>query len=448
MPESQHKLALVALLAAGCGSAQPATSSGAGISNANGDTAAPITPSAGIGGAIAGSADSSFAAGTGGTTTALSTSAGAGGTTRETGAAGTTGSSPATGSGGSIEAGAGGTAAAGKAAPIPAAGVGGAASVDEMNCAFDASNGTSTPSPLTLSGNTFAHDPTMIEVQGTFYRFWTGDFIPSATSTDLRHWSNAPAVYRDRYPAWSREWLAGVPDQTFNFPWAPDVSHFGGTFHLYSSFSAKFGANTSCITHLTATDIASNDWTDHGPVICSSRTDRYNAIDADVGFDGNGDPWMAFGSFWDGIMLLPLDEKGARKNSDSPTRIAWAPEIEAPVLFRRCKHFYLFVSHGKCCPSAQRRVADLTYHVVVGRSDNIRGPYLDREGRPLLEEGGTLVVAGDRSTFAAAGHSDILTVGDRVYHAYHAYRLPRGDAELRIVEMRFDADGWPIPTSP
>jgi hypothetical protein len=53
-----------------------------------------------------------------------------------------------------------------------------------------------TPEVLSLSGNTFAHDPTMIEADGVFYRFWTGNDIPSATSTNLSSWSNAPAVYQ------------------------------------------------------------------------------------------------------------------------------------------------------------------------------------------------------------------------------------------------------------
>lgn len=301
--------------------------------------------------------------------------------------------------------------------------------------------------PLTLSGNTFAHDPTMIKVEQTYYRFWTGDFVPSAKSSDLRQWGSAPTAYPNVYPAWVDEWRGEHPGNTFNFPWAPDVSYFGGKYHLYTSFSAFFGRNSSCITHSSTSDIASGQWEDHGPVICSEGDDPFNAIDADVGLDAEGNPWLAFGSFWDGIFAFPLDAQGNRVGTDL-TRLAWAREIEAPVLFYRCGYYYLFVSHGLCCPGEGRSVDDLSYRVVVGRSRDILGPYVDRDGAALLDGGGTLVVEGDGATYAAAGHSDVMVDGEQVYHLYHAYRRRDAGAELRIVEMPFDAEGWPVGGAP
>ena len=302
------------------------------------------------------------------------------------------------------------------------------------------------PIRLQLSGNTFAHDPTMIEADGKFYRFWTGDNTPVATSTDLKNWSNAPAVYRNGYPEWSREWLAGVQGETFNFPWAPDVSFFGGKHHLYLSFSAKFGDNISCITHLSTSNIAAGEWTDHGPVICTKGNEPYNAIDADVGLDAEGKAYLSFGSFWDGIMAFPLTAEGDRVGTEL-TRLAWAREIEAPVLFRRCGYYYLFVSHGLCCPGQGRSVDQLSYRIVVGRSKDILGPYVDREGKAMIDGGGTELVKGDNN-YAAAGHSDVIVSGGHIYQLYHAYTRPRGDAELRINELLFDAEGWPLPSAP
>jgi arabinan endo-1,5-alpha-L-arabinosidase len=181
-------------------------------------------------------------------------------------------------------------------------------------------------------------------------------------------------------------------------------------------------------------------------VICSEDGDDYNAIDADVGLDAEGKPWLAFGSFWDGIFGFALDDAGNRVGTEL-TRLAWAREIEAPVLFYHCGYYYLFVSHGLCCPGEGRSVDDLSYRVVVGRADSVLGPYVDRDGKPLLEGGGTVVVQGD-NTYAAAGHSDVLVDGDRVYHLYHAYRQRDAGAELRIVELPFDAEGWPVGGAP
>jgi arabinan endo-1,5-alpha-L-arabinosidase len=305
----------------------------------------------------------------------------------------------------------------------------------------------SMPEVLSLSGNTSAHDPTMIEANGVFYRFWTGNYIPQATSTDLRNWRNAPPVYGSSYPSWSSEWLNGVPNETFNFPWAPDVSFFNGQYHIYSSFSAIFGGRVSCITHLTTNDIAAGNWTDHGPVICTEGDEEYNAIDADVGLDADGTPWLAFGSFWDGIMAFRLNADGSRAGTDM-TRLAWANQIEAPVLFRRCGYYYLFVTWGLCCPGEGRSIDQLTYRVAVGRAQSITGPYVDRDGKPMVDGGGTLLVEGDHVEWAAAGHSDVLVTGSTIYHLYHAYRQANGAAQLRIVELPFDEQGWPVAGGP
>lgn len=305
----------------------------------------------------------------------------------------------------------------------------------------------SPPQVLSLSGNTFAHDPTMIKVGSTYYRFWTGDHIPAATSTNLTHWTNAPTVYPNSYPAWVSSWLADNPGNTFNFPWAPDVVAFGGKVHVYSSFSAKFGDNISCITHLSTSNIAANDWTDHGPIFCTAGNENYNAIDADVALDRDGTPWLAFGSFWNGIYGFKLNPDGSRADG-TMTRLAWANQIEAPVLFYRCGYYYLFVTWGLCCPGEGRNINQLTYRVAVGRSTNIMGPYVDKNGTDLVNGGGTLILQGDKVNWAAAGHSDVFVDGSTVYHLYHAYRQSNGNAVFRISEMPFDEDGWPVPHGP
>lgn len=361
-----------------------------------------------------------------------------GGSSMETGGS-TSGGGSSSAAGGSASAGGTGTDSGGSQS-----GAGGTTPLDPT-CAAGIQNGT--PKVLALSGNTFAHDPTMIKVGGTYYRFWTGSRIPSSTSTDLTHWVNAPSVYGNTYSSWTTTWLAGIPGNTFGFPWAPDVSTFDDRVHIYSSFSAKFGDNISCITHLSTPDITSGNWTDHGPVICTKGNESYNAIDADVGFDVDGAPYLSFGSFWDGIQAFELNPDGSRKGTEL-TRLAWAPQIEAPVMFHRCGYYYLLVTWGLCCPGEGRSVDDLTYRVVAGRSENILGPYVDKNGTPMLSGGGTLIVEGDGVNWAAAGHSDVLFDGDDVYHLYHGYAQSNGAASLRIAEMMFDSEGWPVPHAP
>ncbi len=183
--------------------------------------------------------------------------------------------------------------------------------------------------------------------------------------------------------------------------------------------------------------------TDNGPVICTDGSQKYNAIDADVELDADGTPWMAFGSFWDGIFAFKLDIDGNRATDDDTLHhLAWNNQIEAPALFRRCDYYYLFVSFGKCCDGANS-----TYNVRVGRSEHIMGPYVDKEGRDMVEGGGTLFVEGG-GDYAAAGHSEVLVDGNSIYAIYHAYPFSGAPyATLRIAEMPFDSDGWPVRTA-
>lgn len=435
-------LASAALLLAACSESPVPKPNGVGGASPSGGRSG---SSPGGTAATAGSGGSHDGGAGGGAGTAL---AGDGGSAGPAGGGGGSGAGGGyAGSGGAGSGGAGGS-DAGTGAAGTGAGSGGEAggAADDPTCQLGRWDGT-TPEPLSLSGETFAHDPTMVEHQGVFYRFWTGANIPMATSVDLRSWSAAPPVYASGYPAWVQSWLADIPGQTFNFPWAPDISRFGGTFHLYSSFSAKFGDNISCITHLTKSDLAAGSWTDHGPVVCTDGSESYNAIDADVSLDTEGKAWLAFGSFWDGIMAFPLNPDGSRQGTEL-TRLAWATEIEAPVLLYRCGFYYLFVTWGLCCPGEGRTIEQLTYRVAVGRSQSITGPYVARDGKPMLEGGGTLLVRGDGVEWAAAGHSDVLITGNEIYHLYHAYRKSDGGARLRVVKLPFDAEGWPVAGGP
>lgn len=438
LPRLARSVFLAALLPLGCGDA------GLGPDGAGAGTSLPgDDPNGGTAiGANSGSLGSGGGDGSGAGGNSSGAASGSGGFVGSGAAAGDGGTGADTASGGSDSGGAtsgGGTSGGGS---------GGATggSAGDATCNLGTATGGAPPTPLGLSGNTFAHDPTMIQVGSTYYRFWTGNNIQRSTSSNLTQWSGTSTVYSST-PAWVTTWLSGVAGQTFNFPWAPDVSSFGGKVHLYPSYSAKFGDNISCIGHFSTDNIAGNSWTDHGALICTQGSENYNAIDADFGQDTSGNGYLSFGSFWDGIFVIPLNADGSRKGT-SMTRLAWASQIEAPVLFYRCGYYYLFVTWGLCCPGEGRTVDQLTYRVAVGRSANILGPYVDKNGTSMISGGGSLIVQGDDVTWAAAGHSDVMVSGSKIYHTYHAYAQSNGAASLRIVELQFDSAGWPRPHSP
>jgi arabinan endo-1,5-alpha-L-arabinosidase len=159
--------------------------------------------------------------------------------------------------------------------------------------------------------------------------------------------------------------------------------------------------------------------------------------------DEAGSPWLAYGSFWSGVQMIRLDQNGERVGTELVSLASrGGGAIEAPFLVRRCGFYYLFVSFDACCQGA-----DSTYNTRVGRSRELLGPYLARNGTPMLEGGGTLVLqaGGD---WVGPGHNAILIDGTRAYNVYHAYAASNGASQLRISELVWDVEGWPISGGP
>jgi arabinan endo-1,5-alpha-L-arabinosidase len=262
--------------------------------------------------------------------------------------------------------------------------------------------------------------------------------LPGKTSTDLEDWSGAPSALGASNPGWINAQVPGASDL-----WAPDLSYFGGTFHLYYSAST-FGSNHSCIGHATRASLSSGSWSDHGSVVCSDNGDDHNAIDPNVIVDTEGTPWLAFGSFWDGIKAVRLNKDGTRADDEVHSLASrGGGAIEAPFIVRRCGYYYLFVSFDRCCDGASS-----TYNIRVGRSTAVLGPYVDRDGTPLLDGGGTQIVSAT-TRFRGPGHNAVIFSDFRAYNVFHAYDANDGGRPtLRVAELAWDDQGWPVSGGP
>ena len=324
---------------------------------------------------------------------------------------------------------------------LDAGGASGAAVPGDDRCNVGVLDPQSPPRALTLSGNLGAHDPVIIAAEGLYRYFSTGNGISVKTSPDLLQWTQQADVFPTT-PPWFQE---RVPAYAPRNVWAPDISYFAGQYHLYHSVSS-FGSNRSCIGHATRATFEAGEWLDREAVFCSNepgQNDDYNAIDPNVILDEAGTPWMAFGSFWSGVKMIRLDADGNRAGDDLidlASRSGGA--IEAPFIVRRCGYYYLFVSFDACCQGA-----DSTYNTRVGRSTELLGPYVDRDGTPMKSGGGSLVLdaAGD---WVGPGHNAVLIDGTRAYNVYHAYAAASGASQLRISELVWDGEGWPISGGP
>ena len=294
-----------------------------------------------------------------------------------------------------------------------------------------------------IADDPIAHDPSVVRAGGYYYSFITGDiatrtYLPMRRSRDLVHWSSLGPVFTSA-PAWVTQELGVTPGDF----WAPDISYFSGEYRLYYAASS-FGTNNSVIglaTNRTLDpDSPDYEWVDRGMVLRSTTADNFNAIDPDVIVDAAGQPWLAFGSFWDGIKMRRLDPGTGLAGDPALYSLAsrGGASIEGASIVRRGGFYYLFASLDYCC-----RGVDSDYRVVVGRSASVTGPYVDRAGVPMLTGGGTELLRG-YNEFRGPGGGDV-SGNFYVHHYYDLY--DNGLPKLSVRPIVWSL-GWPTLGDP
>ena len=312
--------------------------------------------------------------------------------------------------------------------------------------------------------NPMVHDPVMTYEDSTWYLFATGMGIQQMTSKDRKQWTVHPEPLMSVIPKWTHDSVPGFRSHV----WAPDVIQWHGRWWLAYSCST-FGRNGSAIGLLSTRSLASGLWNDEGCIVASrEKRDNWNAIDPNFIIDDNDQPWLVWGSFWDGIQIVRLDttmhivegEKprtvARRFNLDSQTAKASLPinpnppknptsdyagpnAIEAPFIFKHDGWYYLFVSWDYCCQGAKSN-----YRVAVGRSRSVEGPYLDSQGVDMRDGGGNLFLEGDKKEYEAAGHCAAYTFDGQDIFICHGYSVARQGASVLIQRpIVWTSDGWP-----
>lgn len=304
------------------------------------------------------------------------------------------------------------------------------------------------------------HDPVMAYEDSTYYLFATGMGIQQMTSHDRRTWTVSRTPVMTVIPQWTHDSVPGFQQHV----WAPDIIRWHDRWWMAYSCST-FGKNGSAIGLLSTRSLARQLWNDEGCIITSrEKRDQWNAIDPCFVIDDNDTPWLFWGSFWDGIQIARLDttmhlatgerprtvarryDKGSDglwknvKEENPTSKFAGNNAIEAPFVFKHDGWYYLFVSWDYCC-----RGAKSNYRVAVGRSKNVAGPYLDRDGKDMAKGGGTLVIEGDKQQFEAAGHCAVYHLDGEDIFICHGYSVKHNGASILISRtIQWTADGWPL----
>lgn len=296
------------------------------------------------------------------------------------------------------------------------------------------------------TGDLGIHDPSVIVVDGTWVAFGTGNSgtalgaVRLKISSDGIAWKEAGALGRG-IPAWVKQTTTIKPTEL----WAPSVSEHGGVIYLYYSAST-FGVNRSAIGLVTNDHFdpqsPGEGWVDRGLVLQSGATDNFNAIDPARIDAPDGRAFLAFGSFWSGIKMRELDAVSGMLNPNNSTLYSLASRgggaIEAASILRHDDGYFLFVSFDRCCAGLAS-----TYRIMVGRSEAVTGPYVAKDGTPMMAGGGS-EIRRTTGRFIGPGGQEVFAGPGGAWLAYHYYdRDGAGVPKLQVAPIGWDADGWP-----
>lgn len=291
-----------------------------------------------------------------------------------------------------------------------------------------------------LKGDLRVHDPVMIKQDDTYYIFSTGKGISIKTSKDMVHWERAGRVFDSiALPKWHKK---DIPEQDGHL-WAPDIHYRNGKFHLYYSVSAwmNFDSSIGYATNTTLDpDDPNYDWVDEGQVISfKNGGEGVNVIDPNIFVEENGKPWLLYGSYQTGLRMVELNRETGQLKNDPPkiTKLTTALG-EGVFVIKGPEFYYIFASRGKCCAGSES-----TYQIVMGRSKELKGPYLNKEGESWLKNNYSVFLAGDEEE-PGRGHNGFFSEGDTTYIVYHAYTIAAdGNSLLNIQKLYMDDEGWP-----
>ncbi|MBR1705314.1 MAG: family 43 glycosylhydrolase [Bacteroidales bacterium] len=277
-------------------------------------------------------------------------------------------------------------------------------------------------------------DPTVIRAHdGYFYVYATEDTrnVPIMKSKDLAEWTYAGRAFTEE----------GRPSfVTGGGIWAPDINFIDGQYVLYYAMSV-WGGEMTCGIGVAVSPAPAGPFADQGKLFTSDEIGVRNSIDPCYVETDDG-KFLVWGSFH-GIYAAPLSEDGlslAPGAVEDKVRLA-GTAFEAPCLEKHGDFYYLFASVGSCCAGINS-----TYRTVVGRSSSIWGPYVDKEGVSMVDNGYTVLI-GPNEAFVGNGHNAGIVRDDAgqdwiLYHGIDTGH-PDGGRYLLLDPVQWDVEGWP-----
>ena len=263
-------------------------------------------------------------------------------------------------------------------------------------------------------------DPSVIdnrERDGYFYAYSTQNgesgtagvvYLPVYRSKDMVSWSLVGNAFGTDRPQWV----------TNTRVWAPDINYINGQYVLYYSLGDWSTPSRSSVG-VAVSDSPTGPFQDRGMLVDYESHGVTNSIDANYVEDGDK-KYLFWGSYGagSGIWVVELASDGLYLKPGTVKKKVAGNQMEGTYVYKKGKYWYLFASMGSCCDGASS-----TYHIVVGRSDDVLGPYTDPKGGSMINDAYSNTILEGYGDFAGTGHNAEILTDDKgndwmFYHSY------------------------------
>ena len=269
-------------------------------------------------------------------------------------------------------------------------------------------------------------DPSIIRKGNQYFAVGTSSewapHFPIYTSTNLKDWKQTGYVF-DKAP----EWTSG------SF-WAPEYYFHNNTYFIY--YTARRKKDNVSYIGVASSPYPDRGFKDHGAIIEYGK----EAIDAFV-YNENGQLYITFKAY--GLDDRPIEILGSKLSADG-LKLEGEPftmfkddkkiGLEGQSIIKEDGFYYLFYSAGNCCG------IQCDYNVRVARSKAFKGPYVDFDKNPILQE---------NMDWKCSGHGTFVnTPQGKTFYLYHSYNKKTTVYTGRqgmLAELTWPASGaWPV----
>ena len=273
-------------------------------------------------------------------------------------------------------------------------------------------------------------DPTIIKAQdGYFYLYATENIrnTPIHKSRDLVKWEYVGTAFTDQTRP-TFETKGGL--------WAPDINYIIDQYVLYYSMSV-WGGEWSCGIGAATAEKPEGPFTDQGKLFRSNEIDVQNSIDQFY-IEEDGRKFLFWGSF-SGIYAIELSNDGLSVKPKAEKQQIAGTAYEGVYIHKREGYYYMFASIGSCCEGLKS-----TYTTVVGRSQNLFGPYLDKSGKSMMENNHEIIIQKN-AKFVGPGHNSEIVIDNngQDWMLYHAVAVDNPNGRVLMLDQIRWKDDWP-----